>query len=44
MHILLSTRDEDFESLDNVEKSSYVLVSCEGVSSMDSLAWIRNII
>ena len=40
---LLEDDYEEFESLDNVEKSSYVLGSeLWGVSSMDCLAWFRN--
>ena len=36
---------EDFESLENMEKSSYVLGrSCGRVSSMDCLPWLRNIL
>ena len=37
---LLEDEYEDFESLDKVEKSS--AVSCERVSLMDCLAWLRN--
>ena len=36
---LLEDDYEDFESLENVEKSSYVLGS-----SMDCLPWLRNIL
>ena len=39
---LLEDEYEDFESLDKVEKSSYVLTSCGRVSLMDCLAWLRN--
>ena len=42
---LLEDDYEDFESLDNVEKSSYVLGSeLWRVSSMDCLAWLMNIL
>ena len=42
---LLENDYEDFESLENVKKSSYVLaVSCGRVSSMDCLTWLRNIL
>ena len=45
---LLEDDYEDFESQENVEKSSYVLyiqaVSCGRVSSMDCLPWLRNIL
>ena len=40
---LLEDEYKDFESLDKVEKSSYVLGSELGrVSLMDCLAWLRN--
>ena len=36
---------EEFESLDNIEKSSYVLGSeLWKISLMDCLAWLRNIL
>ena len=42
---LLEDDYEDFESPENVEKSSYVLGSeLWGVSSMDCLPWLRNIL
>ena len=42
---LLDDDYEDFESLENVEKSSMCyVVSCGRVSSMDCLPWLRNIL
>ena len=43
---LLEDEYEDFESLENVDKSSYVLgsVSCGRVSLRACLAWLRNIL
>ena len=42
LHELLEDDYEDFESLENVEKSFYVLaVSCGRVSSMDCLSWLK---
>ena len=46
MHKVISNRNInlDYESLANVEKSSYVLgrVNCGKVGLMDCLAWLRN--